>query len=250
MRGLGTAVNVATVLSGTGIGLLAGPRLPERLRVTVLQGVGLATIALGVANAAATRNLAFPLAAVVVGGVLGELLRIEDGLEGLGSVLRRRLGVGDPADPSDRPDEAGEGPDDGGREGRRFVEGFVSASLLFCVGPLTVLGSISDGLGRGSEQLLVKSVLDGSVALILASTLGIGVGLSALSVLVVQGGITAAAGLLADVLDERMIDELTATGGIIILGIALRLLDLKPVRVGSFLPALVLCPLFVALFAR
>ena len=248
MRGLGTAVNVATVLSGTGIGLLAGPRLPERLRVTVLQGVGLATIALGVANAAATRNLAFPLAAIVVGGVLGELLRIEDGLEGLGSVLRRRLGVGD--GPADHADQGGEGPADGGREGRRFVEGFVSASLLFCVGPLAVLGSISDGLGRGSEQLLVKSVLDGSVALILASTLGIGVGLSALSVLVVQGGITAAAGLLADVLDERMIDELTATGGIIILGIALRLLDLKPVRVGSFLPALVLCPLFVALFAR
>ena len=137
-----------------------------------------------------------------------------------------------------------------GAEGRRFVEGFVSASLLFCVGPLTVLGSLSDGLGRGAEQLLVKSVLDGTVAVVLASTLGIGVGFSALSVLVVQGAITAAAGLLADVLDARMIDELTATGGIIILGIALRLLDLKPVRVGSFLPGLVLCPVLVAVFAR
>ena len=239
MRGLGTAVNVATVLSGTGLGLLAGPRLPERFRVTVLQGVGLATVALGIANAASTRNLAFPLAAIVVGGLLGELLRVEDRLEGVGSWLRRRLGVG------------GAGVDgDSSDQGRRFVEGFVSASLLFCVGPLTILGSISDGLGRGNEQLLVKSVLDGSVALILASTLGVGVGLSAFSVLVVQGGITAAAGLLAEVLDERMIDELTATGGIIILGIALRLLDLKPVRVGSFLPALVLCPVLVALFAR
>jgi uncharacterized membrane protein YqgA involved in biofilm formation len=225
-------VNVATVLAGTGVGLVAGPRLPERLRTTVLQGVGLVTLALGVANALDTRNLVFPLAAIVAGGVVGELLRIEEGLERLGSWLRRRLGVSE------------------GVEGRRFVEGFVSASLLFCVGPLTILGSLSDGLGRGIEQLLVKSALDGSVALILASTLGIGVGLSALSVLVVQGGITAAAGLLSDVLDARMVDELTATGGIIILGIALRLLDLKQVRVGSFLPALVVCPVLVALFAR
>lgn len=232
MRGLGTAVNVATVLAGTGAGLLLGPRLPERLRTTVLHGVGLVTVALGITNAIHTRNLVFPLVAVVAGGALGELLLIEDGLEGLGSWLRHRLGV------------------QGGTEERRFVEGFVSASLLFCVGPLTILGSLSDGLGRGSDQLVVKAVLDGSVALVLASTLGVGVGLSALSVLVVQGGITAAAGLLADVLDERMLDELTATGGIIILGIALRLLDLKQVRVGSYLPALILAPVLVAIFAR
>ena len=225
-------MNVATVVGGTGLGVLAGPRLPERLRTTVLQGVGLVTLALGIANASRTRNLVFPLVAVVVGGALGELLRVEDGLEGLGSWLRRRLGV------------------EAGREGQRFVDGFVSASLLFCVGPLTILGSLSDGLGRGSEQLLVKAALDGSVALVLASTLGVGVGLSALSVLVVQGGLTAAAGVLADLLDDRMVDELTATGGIIILGIALRLLDLKQVRVGSFLPALVLAPVLVSLFAR
>ncbi len=247
-------MNVATVLAGTGIGLLAGPRLPERLRTTVLQGVGLATIALGIANAAATRNLVFPLAAIVLGGALGELLRIEQGIEALGSWLHRRLGPRGPAKPEAQgpsgPDERSpEATDVGAAQGRRFVEGFVTASLLFCIGPLTLLGSLSDGLGRGSEQLLVKSALDGTVALVLASTLGIGVGLSALSVLVVQGGITAAASLLAGVLDERMTDELTATGGIIILGIALRLLDLKAVRVGSFLPALVLCPVFVALFA-
>ena len=242
-------MNVATVLAGTGVGLLAGSRLSERLRITVLQGIGLVTVALGIANAASTRNLAFPLAAVVLGGGAGELLRIEDRLEGLGLLLRRRLGAGhDPGHPDGR-DEGRDG-EDGSAGDRRFVEGFVTASLLFCVGPLTILGSLSDGLGRGSEQLLVKSVLDGSVALVLASTLGIGVGLSALSVLVVQGGITAAAGLLAGVLDDRMIDELTATGGIMILGIALRLLDLKQVRVGSFLPALVLCPVLVAVFAR
>jgi uncharacterized membrane protein YqgA involved in biofilm formation len=227
-------VNVATVVAGTGIGLLAGARLPERLRTTVLQGVGLATVALGVLNATETRNLVFPLAAIVVGGVLGELARIEEGLERLGGWLRRRLGVG--------------GGD--GEGGHHFVEGFVSASLIFCIGPLTVLGSLSDGLDRGIQQLLVKSILDGTVAIVLASTLGVGVGFSALSVLVVQGSITLAAAQLAGALDDRMIDELTATGGIIILGIALRLLDLKAVRVASFLPALVLCPVFVALFAR
>lgn len=225
-------MNVATVVSGTFIGLLAGARLPERLRTTTLQGVGLAVIALGILNATETRNLTFPLAAVVVGGVVGELARIEDGLERLAGSLRRRLGVS-------------EGP-----EGHGFVEGFVSASLIFCVGPLTILGSLSDGLGQGIEQLVVKSALDGTVAVVLASTLGIGVGLSALSVLVVQGGITLAAAQLADVLDTRMIDELTATGGIIMLGIAVRLLDLKAVRLASFLPALVLAPIFVALFAR
>lgn len=232
MRGLGTAVNVATVVVGTGVGVLVGPRLPERLRSTVLQGVGLATVVLGVLNATATRNLVFPLAAVVAGAVLGELLRLEDGLEGMAIWLRRRLGV------------------EGGHEGRRFVDGFVSASLVFCIGPLTILGSLSDGLGRGLEQLLVKSVLDGTVALVLASTLGIGVGLSAVSVLVVQGSITLAASQLAGVLDDRMIDELTATGGIILLGLAIRLLDIKAIRVGSFLPALVLCPLLVGAFAR
>ena len=225
-------MNVATVVAGTGIGLLAGSRLPGRLRITVLQGVGLVTVALGVLNATETRNLVFPLAAIVAGGILGELARIEEGLERLAGWLRRRLGVSDGAD------------------GHRFVEGFVTASLIFCIGPLTILGSLSDGLGRGAQQLLVKSVLDGTVAVVLASTLGIGVGLSVVSVAVVQGGITLAATQLADVLDERMIDELTATGGIIMLGIALRLLDLKAVRVASFLPALVLCPVFVALFAR
>jgi uncharacterized membrane protein YqgA involved in biofilm formation len=232
-------VNVATVVAGTGIGLLAGARLPERLRTTVLQGVGLATVVVGVLNAIETRNLVFPLAAIVVGGVLGELARIEEGLERLGGWLRRRLGVGD-----------ADGRSDGGDGGHHFVEGFVTASLIFCIGPLTILGSLSDGLGRGIQQLLVKSILDGTVAIVLASTLGVGVGFSALSVLAVQGSITLAAAQLAGALDDRMIDELTATGGIIILGIALRLLDLKAVRVASFLPALVLCPVFVALFAR
>jgi uncharacterized membrane protein YqgA involved in biofilm formation len=231
VRGLGTAVNVATVLAGTGVGVAVGHRLAERVRTTLLTGLGLVTAVLGLRDAGATHDLVFPLAAIVIGGVVGELLRVEDGLEGLAGWVRRRLGVAE--------GEAG-----------RFVEGFLSATLLFCVGPLTILGSISDGLGHGSQDLIVKAALDGSAALALASTLGVGVGLSAVAVLVVQGGLTLAAGAVAEVLTDRMVDELTATGGVVILGIALRLLDLKDVRIGSFLPALVLAPVVVALFAR
>jgi uncharacterized membrane protein YqgA involved in biofilm formation len=228
-------VNVVAVLAGSAVGLAVGSRLPERIRDTALQGVGLVTLVLGVREAQATRNLTFPLGAVVVGGLLGEALRIEDRLESLGGLLRRVATRG-------RAEAAG--------LASTFVEGFVTASLIFCVGPLTILGSIQDGLGRGAQDLFVKSALDGTVAVVLASTLGIGVAASALTVLVVQGGITLAAAAANQVLTARMIAEMTATGGILILGIGLRLLDLKRIRVGSFLPALLVAPIAVALLAR
>jgi len=235
VRGLGTLVNVVAVLAGSGAGLLVGTRLPERIRETALQGVGLVTLVLGVREAASTHNLTFPLAAVVIGGVVGEGLRIEDRIETLGERLRRL---------AER------------RRGRfevtgsTFVEGFVTASLIFCVGPLTVLGSIRDGLGQGAQDLFVKSTLDATVAVVLASTLGIGVAASALTVLVVQGGLTLGAAAADAVLTSRMTAEMTGTGGILILGVGLRLLDLKRIRVGSLLPALVIAPIAVRLFAR
>ncbi|HEV7887644.1 MAG TPA: DUF554 domain-containing protein [Acidimicrobiales bacterium] len=230
MRGLGTAVNVATVLVGTAVGILAGHRLPERIRTTLLQGAALVVIVLGVDDAAKSRNIVFPLAALVLGGALGEAVDIEARLERLGERLRRRF--------------------DRAEDGSTFVEGFVAASLVFCVGPLTILGSIFDGLGRGSHELVVKAALDGIVAVVFASTLGIGVGFSALTILVVQGGLTLTAGAADRVLTERMITEMTAVGGVMILGIGIRLLDLSPIRVASFLPALVLAPVLVGLFAR
>jgi len=230
MRGLGTLVNVATVLVGTAIGVLGGRFVPERVRATVLSAVGLLVLALGVDNALATHNFVFPLVSLVVGAVVGELLSLEERLEGLGRRLQGRR--------------------EGRREASSFVEGFVSASLVFCVGPLTILGSISDGLGRGAEELIVKAALDGLVALVLASTLGIGVGFSALVVLVVQGGLTLFAGAVEDVLSGRMVDEMTATGGVMLLGIGLRLLEVRAVRVASLLPGLVVAPVLVSLFAR
>jgi uncharacterized protein len=235
MRGLGTLVNVTTVLAGSAIGLIVGTRLPERIRETTLQGIGLVTLVLGVREAGATHNLTFPLGSVVAGGLIGETLRIEDRLASLGERLRglaqrgrRRMSV----------------------TGSTFVEGFVTASLIFCVGPLTILGSIQDGLGKGAQDLFTKSALDGTVAVVLASTLGVGVAVSAVTVLVVQGALTLGAAGADAVLTSRMIAEMTASGGILIVGIGLRLLDLKQIRVGSLLPALLVAPVAVALFAR
>ena len=237
MRGLGTIVNVTTVLVGAAIGLLAGPRLPERLRQIALQGVGLVTFVLGVQEAAKTVNLAFPLGSIVLGGLIGEALGIEELLDRIGNAFQRLAHRRRGTTEEDAP-------------GSTFAEGFVTATLIFCVGPLTILGSISDGLGLGAQQLFVKSALDGTVAVVLASTLGAGVMLSALSVLVIQGLLTLAAAAVHAALSSRMIVETTATGGIMILGIALRILDIKRIRVGSFLPAVVIAPVAVALFAR
>ena len=234
MRGIGTVVNVVTVLLGTMAGVVLGNRLPERLRTAVLQAVGLVTLVIGARDALGTRNIVFPLVALILGAAMGEALRIEDRLEALGGAIRRRF------------ENDGEGDDS------RFVEGFVAASLLFCVGPLTILGSIRDGLGGPdhAQLLLVKAALDGTVAIAFASTLGWGVGFSALTIVVVQGTLTLAAGAADRVLTDRMIVEMSAAGGVMVIGIGLRLLDVRKVAVGSMLPALVLAPIGVALFAR
>jgi uncharacterized membrane protein YqgA involved in biofilm formation len=223
-------VNVATVLAGTVAGLALGARLPERVRVTLLSGVGLVVLVIGFDEARVTRNVIFPLVAIVLGGLIGELIDIEGRLERLGERLRRRFARGDGND--------------------RFVVGFVTASIVFCVGPLTVLGSVQDGLHADHELLFVKAGLDGLVALILASTLGWGVGLSAVVIAVFQGALTVLAAVVDRVLTDRMVLEMTATGGVMVIGIGVRVLDLRPIRVASFLPALVIAPVAVGLFAR
>lgn len=233
MRGLGTVVNIVAIVGGTLVGLAVGGRVPDRMRTTVMQALGLSIVALGIHDSLSSHNLVFPIVSLVVGAMIGEGLSLEERLEWVGERLRRRLTRAE-----------AEGHDS------TFVEGFVSASLVFCVGPLAILGSISDGLGRGSEQLIVKSALDGFVSVVFATTLGIGVAFSALSVGVLQGSVTALAGIVDTLLTERMVTEMTATGGIIIVGIGVRLLEVRGVRVASFLPALVIAPVAVALFAR
>ncbi|MDP8987038.1 MAG: DUF554 domain-containing protein [Actinomycetota bacterium] len=234
MRGLGTMVNVVTILAGTALGVLAGRRLREQVRATVLAGIGLATLGVGAASFLETGNAAFPVVAVVIGGLLGEAVGIEDGLAGLGERLRRLFA---------RWGRRG--------EGSRFVEGFVVATLTFCVGALTIVGSLQDGIRGDSQLLLVKSALDGVAAVVFAAAYGIGVGCAALSVLVIQGLLTVLGAVAGEaLLSARMVEELEATGGLLIVGIGLRLLQINDVRVGSLLPALVVAPLLVAVFSR
>jgi hypothetical protein len=242
VRGAGTLLNVATVLLGSGVGIALGGRLPERTRRTVTDALGLVTLVIGGLNVAdglgspAYRDavgegagLLVVLGALLLGGIAGSLLRLEDRLESSGGWLQARLSR------------------DAGTDRARFVEGYVTASLVFCIGPLTVLGALSDGLGRGIEQLALKSTLDGFAAMAFAASLGWGVAVSALSVLVVQGSLTLAGALLGDLLPEALVASVTATGGVLLLGVGLRLLALKAVAVGDLLPALLAAPALAAL---
>jgi uncharacterized membrane protein YqgA involved in biofilm formation len=223
-------LNVATVVVGGTVGTLLGERLPERVRSTVMQALGLVTLALGIKEAIATRNILLVLGCLLVGALIGEALVLEDRLDALGEWARRRfVKSGD---------------------GSTFAEGFVLASLVFCVGPLTVLGSIRDGLKGDISLLAVKSTLDGFAALAFSASLGWGVVLAAVTVAVYQGALTAFAHLADNVLSARMILEMTATGGLMVMAIGLRLLDIARIRIASMLPALVLAPLAVAVFAR
>jgi uncharacterized membrane protein YqgA involved in biofilm formation len=214
---VGTLINVATVVAGSGAGLLVGSRLPERIRQTVLSGLGLMTLVIGMSMALQTRNPLLMLASLLLGGVIGELLGLEERLQALGRYLETRVSG-----------HSG--------EGSAFVKGFVTASLVFCVGPMTILGSIQDGLTGNYTLLAIKATLDGFASLAFSASLGIGVMFAALTVLIYQGALTLGAGLVKAVLTEAMIT-----------GIGLLLLDLKRVRVASFLPGLFIAPILVAL---
>lgn len=226
----GTLINIATVLLGGALGLLFSARLPERLRRTVIAGLGLFTLAFGLYNFLQTKNPLIVLGSLLVGALLGEWWKIEDGLQSLGRALERRFASST---------------DDGSD---RFVRGFLTASLVFCVGPMTILGSIQDGLTGDYHTLAIKAVLDGFAALAFASTLGVGVLFSVLVILVYQGGLSLFAAQLSGVVTDAMMSEMTAAGGVILMGIAISsLLEIKPIRVGNFLPALLIAPLLVAI---
>ncbi len=241
---VGTITNVATVIVGTTAGALAGTRFPERLRETVTATLGLLTAALAVREIIKTDEFVLVLAAVLAGAVLGEVAHIEGGLNRLGDALQRRVaGRRAVALDADTPETTP--PQD---RGSRFSEGFVVASLVFCVGPLAVIGSIQDGLGD-PEMLLVKAALDGFASLAFASVYGWGVGLAAFSVGLYQSAIALGGGYLDGVLSDPMLDALASAGGVLLLGISLRLLGLKEVRVANLLPAVVLAPLFVRLWS-
>jgi len=231
LRMTGTVINVITVVIGSILGLLFGAKLPERLRETVLSALGLFTMVLGIQMFLETNNALIVLAALLLGAMLGEWLRIEDNLEKLGSYLRMRF-----APPLINQDLS------------RFVEGFLAASILFCVGPMTILGSIQDGLTGNYSLLATKAVMDGFSALAFASTMGVGVAFSALVILIFQGGLSLLASQIQSVVTAAMISEMSAAGGVILVGIAIsNILNIRKVRSGNFLPALILAPLIVAL---
>ena len=242
MRGIGTVINVLTIAGGTLVGLIVGRYISERMRLTVEQAVGMTTLVLGIATAAKTDNIVFPLVSVVLGGIIGELLRVEERFETLGNWVRRKVEVKTQTGWLSRSSLTTLHP--------RFVEGFVTATLLFSIGPMSILGSIDDGLGRGAQILIVKASLDGLVAILFAATMGWGVAISAVIVGIYQGLMTLGASGLDAILTDRMVHEMSATGGIMILGIALRFMEVKPIRVGSLLPGLFVAPVLVALFAR
>lgn len=215
---VGTLVNTATVIAGAGIGMIVGERLPERIKKIVITALGLITLWIGMTMVVQGRKPLLIVISVVAGAIIGELLRIEDRLEQFAEWLRLRLRS----------------------EAPQFVLGFVSASLLFCVGPMTVVGSLEDGLKGDSTLLVTKAIMDGFAAMALASGLGAGVLFSFLTVLVVQGGLTLLGSQMQFALEPGVLQPMTAVGGILILGLALRLLQVKPVPVANFLPALII----------
>ncbi|HBY09249.1 MAG TPA: DUF554 domain-containing protein [Chloroflexi bacterium] len=242
----GTILNVITVLIGGTIGLFFGARFPERVRQTVIAGIGLFTAAYGIQKFFTSSNILIVLGSLLIGGILGEWWQIEKGLQSLGAFLERKF-AGGQADLPEAAPSAGQS-DGSPKTGSRFVRGFLTASLVFCVGPLTILGSISDGLTGDYSDLAIKSVLDGFAAMAFAATLGVGVLFSVVTVLVVQGSISLLAAQVQAVITPPMLNEMTAVGGLLLLGLAISsLLEIRPIRVGNFLPALGVAPLIVAL---
>lgn len=227
----GTVINVIAVLVGSAVGMLLGARFPERVRQTVMGALGIMTLVIGIAMAI-TGNALIVLFSLLLGGIVGELLRLDDRLNALGRMLEQRFA---------RPGAAG-----------NFTRGFVTASLVYCVGPLAILGSIQDGLIGDYRLLAVKSLLDAFASLAFASALGVGVAFSAIVVLIYQGAISVASMGVGSALGSvtrttPWVIQFSATGGAMLIGISLILLDIKRLRVANYTPAIFIAPLIQVL---
>ncbi len=241
--GIGTLVNVATVLVGSAVGVLAGHRLTQRTRDVVLDALGLVALLVAALSAASITDRAWVaevgnqapvlivLGSLVIGGIVGSILGLEDRLERFGGWLQAKLVAR------------------GAASRERFIEGFVSASLVFCVGPLTILGALNEGLGNGPDQLLLKAALDGFASIAFAASLGWGVAASVVSILTVQGSLTLLGLFLGDVLPDAELAAITTTGGMLLVGVSLRLLRIRQLPVGDLLPALLVAPALTWLVA-
>ena len=239
MIGTGTLINIITVIIGSTVGLLVGKRLTENLQNIVMKGLGLITLVIGFRMALDTQNVFIPMGSVVIGGLLGELGRIKTRLDGFGDYLERIFVKLVPVD----------------SPGGDFTKGFVTASLVFAVGPMTFLGAIQDGLTGNYQLLAIKAGLDGFASMIFAATLGVGVLFSIITLFFYQGGITllaffARGGFGAEEVSNSLaVGELSATGGILIIGIGLSLLEIQDVKVSNLLPAIILAPVIVIILS-
>lgn len=214
----GTAINVTAIILGGIIGLFFGKRLPEKLKSTVIQGIALTVLVIGLQMALKTNNVVIVILSLVLGGVIGESIDIEAGLNRFGKSLEERFSSSD-----------GEG---------RFTKAFVSTSLIYCVGAMAIVGSLESGLNANHSILFAKAALDGITAIVFTSSLGVGVIFSALPVLLYQGGIVLFAGKLQGVLSEAVITEMSAVGGLLIFGIGINMLEIKHIKVGNLLPGI------------
>jgi len=223
---LGTLVNAGAVAIGSLLGIFINTRLPKSITGIAFQAIGLFTLFLGVPRALETNNFIIMILSIVFGSIIGEGLDIDLQINKLGNWLKRRLGASQ----------------------ENFSEGFVTAFLLYCMGSMTILGAIEEGLGDEPNLLLAKSVLDGVSSIALAATLGIGVLFSVIPLLAYQGGLTLFASSLQDVLTNVVIDEVTAVGGILLLGLGITLLEIKQIKVLNMLPSLLIAGILAAFF--
>ena len=218
---IGTLVNTLAVLAGSLIGLLLQRKFPDNIRTICFQGLGLCTLLIGVQMALQVENILILIFSVLIGGIVGESLRLHDRLMHLGNWIQRKVRIGS----------------------ERFTEGLVTAFLLFCVGSLTLVGALEEGLNNDPSLIYTKSVLDGFASVVLAATYGWGVLFSALPLLLFQSSVTLSAGLLEPYLSETVIQQLSATGGVIIIGLGFNLLEIKALRITNLLPALLIAVL-------
>ncbi|MCD4772020.1 MAG: DUF554 domain-containing protein [Bacteroidales bacterium] len=222
----GTLINVAAVLVGSIIGVLIHSKLPKKFITIVFQAIGLFTLFLGFSMALKTSNLILVVLSLVLGSVIGELIGIEKSINKFSDYLKKKIHV----------------------KNEKFSEGFTTAFLLYCMGSMTILGAIEEGLGDAPNLLLVKSIMDGIASIALASALGIGVAFSVIPLLIYQGGLTLFADSVGDFFSNVIIDELTAVGGILLIGLGISILEIKKLRILNMIPALVIIVILVYLF--
>nr|WP_321410612.1 DUF554 domain-containing protein [uncultured Carboxylicivirga sp.] len=218
----GTLVNIVAVVIGSTIGMVVGSRLPQRVVKSVFQAIGLFTIVIGIVMALKGSEMLVIVFSLIIGTIIGELLRIDESTERMSAKIKRILKVGNP----------------------HFSEGLITSFLLFCMGAMTILGAIDEGLGNGSEILFTKSMMDGFSSMALASVMGVGVTFSIVPMLIYQGGITLLAYWLGDFMAQQIISELTAVGGILLIGLGINILEIKQLKIMNMLPALLLVILF------